>query len=420
VDAGDRAPVIVVPGIKASGLEDYYPPEREILWSAVTTQQYERVAMHPDDLRFETMEPAQVRTSSPFALVYKDLIEALRYELTPDSRKPVPVFGLGYDWRQDCFRSAEHLEAMIDEALARTRLMPHYKGNAPDRVDIVAHSMGGLVVGLLLAQKGRAARIRRVVTIASPFRGAVDSIALLAMGAGNLSGEQAREREREAARTMPSVYQLLPSYPEAVESEIPELRDLYDVESWQRSIIQTLELYRKRVNADTSGEDLLRAHLKQAKKVRDALRKLDLSQALEGGARSWLAIAGACEPTTVRVGIKRDGRFPRFDFPPPEQKWPEVDTGDGTVPLHGAAPPFLPCEQVVCVTRDDFSFWELKDRIILRFGGFHAALPAMNLVQRLCTRFLRNDYRGPVWGRPYPGVEKTDWPEWIAKKGPLE
>ena len=112
--AVERLPVIFIPGIKASGLDDYYPIEREALWSAVVSKAYDRVAMHPDDLRFEALEPAMVRPSAPFSIVYRDFIEALRYELTPDDRKPVPVFAFGYDWRQDCFRSAAQLELMRD------------------------------------------------------------------------------------------------------------------------------------------------------------------------------------------------------------------------------------------------------------------------------------------------------------------
>lgn len=412
----ERAPVVVVPGIKASGLDDYYPPERETLWSAVLSKAYDRVAMHPDDLRFEAMEPAMVRPNAPFAIVYKDLVEALRYELATDPRKPVPVFAFGYDWRQDCFRSAAQLELMVEEALARTRLLPHYRKHPPARVDVVAHSMGGLVVALLLALRGKAARIRRVVTMGAPFGGAIDAVSLLAMGMANFWGEVSREREREAARSMSSVYQLLPWYETAVASEVPEYRDLYAVEAWQRSVVETLDAYRKRLSADITGEELLRALLGNAKAVRDALRGLDLAKALEEGRAGWLAIAGANVETMVAMSIERQGRSPRFVWSQPRNDWPGIDTGDGTVALRGAVAPFLDAGQVACVTPEDFSFWELKDRAIATAGGFHAALPVMNLVQRLAIRFLRADYRGPVWARPFPGAAATRWPEWLKPR----
>ncbi len=197
--AAQLPPVIVVPGIKGSGLEDYYPIARQELWSAVLTKEYERVAMHPDDLRYEALEPAQVRASSPFAIAYKELVEALRYELTPDPRKPVPVFAFGYDWRQDCLLSAAQLGAMIEEVLARTRLLPHYRDEPPSHVDVVAHSMGGIVAGLLLAERGAKARIRRVVTLGAPLRGAIDACSMLAMGQGNFWGEVSRDAAEHGA-----------------------------------------------------------------------------------------------------------------------------------------------------------------------------------------------------------------------------
>ena len=408
----ERFPVIFVPGIKASGLDDYYPIERETLWSAVVNKQYDRLAMHPDDLRFEAMEPAMVRASAPLSIVYKDIIEALRYELTPDDRKAVPVFAFGYDWRQDCFRSAAQLELMVEEALARTSLLPHYKGKAPTRVDIVAHSMGGIVAALYLAARGKKARVRRVVTVGTPFRGAVDAVSLLAMGMGNFWGEMSREREREAARSMSSVYQLLPWYEGAVASDVPEYRDLFKPEAWQRSIVQTLDLYRRRVSADIEGEALLALLLKNAAAVRDTLRKLDLAQALEEGRRGWLPIAGMSERTMVQVSVEREGRSPRFgEFRTGNEN---ADTGDGTVPVRSAVPPFLGPEEVVCVRPQDFSFWEMKDRALSGVGGFHASLPLMNLVQRLTIRFLRPDYNGPVYGVPHPEAKQTRWPDWLG------
>ena len=73
-----------------------------------------------------------------------------------------PLYGTTYYSLQSVRVSAAHLSAFVDEVLART-------GAA--RVDIVAHSMGGVVARYYLERLGGAARLGRLVTIASPHRG---------------------------------------------------------------------------------------------------------------------------------------------------------------------------------------------------------------------------------------------------------
>ena len=60
-------PVIFLPGITGTYLRDEYqlPPDR--VWG-LTQHDYARVALHPDDPRFEALEPARIRADSIFAL----------------------------------------------------------------------------------------------------------------------------------------------------------------------------------------------------------------------------------------------------------------------------------------------------------------------------------------------------------------
>ena len=73
-------------------------------------------------------------------------------------------------------------------------------------------------------------------------------------------------------------------------------------------------------------------------------------------------------------------------------------TGDGTVPLNGAIPPFIPESKLVCVSPDDLGLFEFRDKALVKIAGLHGILPAINLVQRLTIRHLRTDFRGKVWG----------------------
>ena len=47
-----QPPVIVLPGIIATILDDYCPIVPEEVWSAVLHKEYERIALHPDDVRY--------------------------------------------------------------------------------------------------------------------------------------------------------------------------------------------------------------------------------------------------------------------------------------------------------------------------------------------------------------------------------
>lgn len=73
-----------------------------------------------------------------------------------------PLFGTTYFSLQSVRTSAEHLAMFVEEVCKRT-------GAA--RVDIVAHSMGGVVARYYLERLGGAARLGRLVTIASPHGG---------------------------------------------------------------------------------------------------------------------------------------------------------------------------------------------------------------------------------------------------------
>ena len=120
-------------------------------------------------------------------------------------------------------------------------------------------------------------------------------------------------------------------------------------------------------------------------------------------------------PRTIGIraeaGVKDSDGNPRFDLSDDDVRndWKStvaknrVYIGDNTVPYLGARSEFIPTEQVVCVTPDDFSFREFKDRL-LEQGGLHSALPNMNLVQRLAVSHCKGQKYGDVWGRSAPDL----------------
>ena len=118
-------PVIVVPGITATYLKDDYDLPPEYVWT-VMTKKYERLALHPNDLRYEAQEPARLKSDQLYEIAYRELIEELRYNLRSREDEPVPVYPFGYDWRMRLEDIQTGLDSFIQEVIDRTKLLRHY------------------------------------------------------------------------------------------------------------------------------------------------------------------------------------------------------------------------------------------------------------------------------------------------------
>lgn len=75
-----------------------------------------------------------------------------------------PLYATSYFSPQSVRRSARHLERFIERVRRREKA---------ERVDIVAHSLGGVVARYYIERLGGAANVGRLVTIGSPHRGTV-------------------------------------------------------------------------------------------------------------------------------------------------------------------------------------------------------------------------------------------------------
>ncbi|MEI6343401.1 MAG: hypothetical protein WCR07_15720 [Verrucomicrobiota bacterium] len=412
------SPVIFVPGIMGSALRDEYPVSPEPVWTVLKAalKSYERITLHPDDLRYEVIEPARVTKDSVFGLFYEEIIEELRHNLSPSPDEPVPVFPFAYDWRQPLANTQELLSDFIEDVVDRTALMKHYHADGytaeRGKVSLVGHSMGGLVIAGLIKKQGMD-RVDKVATMASPFQGSIEAIAKTAIGVGGFSIGSGGSREREAARLTPALYHLLPSYPDAVVSKDGSKPDIFVHATWQQGILDTIALFIKRHaafpdNASQRAVNVLTAILDQAWKHRSSLNRLELPDS-----RRWLCIVGVGSETRLKVTLQpgSDSR-PVFDIEEETNHWtkdkPSDLTGDGTVPFHGARCGFIPEEEVICVCPDDFGIFEFKDRLLLQLG-FHSAIPGMNLAHRLVTDHLLGRPARSKGGRPSPLLGQNAW-----------
>lgn len=417
-------PVIVVPGITASYLDDRYPLPPETIWS-VLIKQYERAALHPDNIRYEAAEPALVRGGQLFEICYRELIEELRHNLSDKEDEPVPVYPFSYDWRQPLDETADELEAFVTEVIARTSLMRHYANagytEGGGKVNLVGHSMGGLVILAYLRKTGAQAKVAKIATLATPFRGSFESVIKVTTGTANLGTSAPSSREREAARMTPSLYCLLPDLPGALKTDPGIPNNIFDPAAWQLSIVKTIEEYirlrgLKPDNPGPQAKAIFESLLARAGALRADLKAFKLADAGLTD-KDWLCVAGVDADTRVRLEIEKVNGAPQFKFRSNDRqnKWSEDadrnQTGDGTVPYDGALPYFLPLNKIVCVSPDDYGYWELQDKATTKLAGFHGILPNMDMLHRLITRYFKDeeDTRGNTWGRPPVGVPAESW-----------
>ena len=419
------APVIVIPGITGTSLRDAYLLPPEPVWTSLT-KHYGRSALHPDDLRFDAIEPARIVLDHLFHIVYDEFLEELRHNLRQREDRPVPVFPFSYDWRQPLEVVEAQLHDFVGEVIERTKLLKHYTSTSftqKPQVSLIGHSMGGLIIAGYLERYGANAAVAKVATLATPFRGLFEAIIKLATGTANLGPAVPSSREREAARLTPSLYYLLPSIPNGLDAAPGLLNSLFEIGVWPRNVLATIEEYIRLRGLQprqrgAQARRLLLDLLTAAKTHRSRIEALDLGQC--GLDRSdWLCVVGVDCETRIRLKIGRQGQSPAFQLRSDDRKntWDNADencrryTGDGTVPYEGAVPGFLEERNLVCVTPSDFGYWEVFDRVAGTFAGFHGMLPNMNMLHRLIVRHFtdRRDRHGNTWGRRPPGVSGDDW-----------
>ncbi|MEM8799364.1 MAG: alpha/beta fold hydrolase [Pseudomonadota bacterium] len=424
-------PVIFIPGITATYLQDKYPLPPDTVWS-VLKKNYERATLHPNNLKFEAKQPALVEPGQLFEIAYEDLIEELRVQLAPGKGRPdheCPVYPFGYDWRKPLSDTVAQLDDFIDGVIQRTRLQRSYHDDGYDgRVNLVGHSMGGLIIaGLIAKGETKARKVNRIVTMATPYQGSYESVLKITTGLGVVGGEEPKARERWAARLTPALYHLLPSFEDALQAPSGFPSHFFDRKAWQPSVETTIDAFIKQVAVrPVRARTLFNKLLSSAKGYLDAaVHELDLAYVGFHPDR-WLCILGVDAKTMVRLKASKNGDAIRYDLTSKDrlnswkrrntspEKW--VNTGDGTVPYKGAVPPFLDLKSIVCITPDDYGTWELKDKVLSgTIGGFHGIMPNMNMLHRMITCFLKpfdGEGRPPspnyIWGRPAPDLPDRD------------
>lgn len=231
--AGDKPdrPVIVIPGILGTRLCER--TDGTVVWgSRWSLGNFARLAL-PAHYDIETLPHVPcglVRTVNilgPWQVhQYDDLIKTL---VDMGYKEQQNLFVFEYDWRLSNRYSARRLDSFIRQKIP-----------AGD-VDIVAHSMGGIVAKLWMAELGGAHRVANMITLATPFLGSAAAFKTLDDGWGfwpNLAAH-GLANVRETTMTFPSIYELLPSYDrccgmQSRNAQQPDYFDPFDESVWRR------------------------------------------------------------------------------------------------------------------------------------------------------------------------------------------
>ncbi|HSC28938.1 MAG TPA: hypothetical protein VLD67_16805, partial [Vicinamibacterales bacterium] len=250
----ERVPVILIPGLLGSRLAR--ADNGQELWPGSTrkllTSDYQDIALRIDPYTLEPIDDGLVASGlfdgaigrDFYRRIVKELREAGGYRLSRPGNKVVQqkarLYLFTYDWRQDNVVTVRKLDELIEQ-IRRDYDDPHL------RVDVIAHSMGGLVVRYF-ERYGTAdvlnantfpvtglglAKLRRIVLLGTPNQGTVTSLHKFLNG--YRVGISALPTEGVA--TMPATYQLFPhplvDWVVNIHGE-PLDFNVFDVEFWRR------------------------------------------------------------------------------------------------------------------------------------------------------------------------------------------
>jgi len=221
-----KTPVIFIPGIGGSELK----ASQDIIWSSgdghggtfshgyttnekIWVNQDEAAKLGDDDyfdvLRLKTdgitSEASLSLTGSLTPFGYGDIdsfFTGLGYE------KGKNFFVFPYDWRKDVRETRDSLDVLVEEAKTKS---------GQTKVNIVVHSMGGLVARYYISDSGKASKVNKLISMGVPHLGAVDGLKTLRYG--SWLGYDFRlftlgippSQTKDGAQNMPSIYELIPS-----------------------------------------------------------------------------------------------------------------------------------------------------------------------------------------------------------------
>lgn len=203
-----RRPLIFVPGILGSRLcrpNPDNPAEPIVVWGTLgALPSFSALRLSADGSRDDIKPCGLVREVVYLGLFTQDIYAPILAHLSQSGyRENRDLFVFDYDWRRSVFDNAESLAAFIREKIP----------DSNQEIDILAHSLGGLIARVYAIRNGGADRIAHLVSAATPFLGSVRVYETLDRGWGALSVAMGGIHAfRRTILSFPSIFELMPRY----------------------------------------------------------------------------------------------------------------------------------------------------------------------------------------------------------------
>ena len=224
-----RRPLIFIPGLLGSRLcrpDPANPAEPVVVWGTLgALSQFPTIRLPSTPSETDIKPCGLIREIVYLGLftqqVYGPVIahfESLGY------REGENLFVFDYDWRRSVFENAELLAAFVQDKVPEDT-----------RVDIVAHSMGGLIARVYALKHNGAPWLGRLISAGTPFQGSVTVFATLERGWGAMNYLMGGLKAfRQTVLSFPSIFELMPSYGGCCEVDDGETSTfaLANLQSW--------------------------------------------------------------------------------------------------------------------------------------------------------------------------------------------
>ena len=344
-----RYPVVFIPGISGSELK----ANQDIVWNydnghgeefkhiykkdeTIWVNKDEAVKVGSDDY-FDVLKLAQNGQTSIADITPTGNLTPFGYQSVEQFsqelgyKKNTNFFIYNYDWRKDVAENQNNLDTLIKNAINKTGY---------PKVNIVAHSMGGLIANHYISNESYSQKVNKFITLGTPYAGSVDALKTLLYGKPvgksffdfltiGISGSEVKD----VSQNFPSMYQLLPntSYYRLYDNSTAEKPyPFYDERDIDKNNIT------KGLTYDQTKSLLIHQHLNEVLfPLAESLYHINSSNLGKNKYIVYHFIAGVGHPT---LGQIKETWFIKWPFSMIDKQDELFINGDAVVPLLSALP----------------------------------------------------------------------------------